>query len=132
MVVRLLDPSRNAMVDALTLLVNAGGAGSIQIRSGSQPATAGTAASGTLLATVPLAADAWGDAASGTAALLGTPRTATGAAAGTAGWFRVLSGGGATVFDGAIPGEMTLNSTTISVGVDFQITSLSVTMPSGN
>lgn len=134
MAIRLPDASRNAMADALTLLVNTGGAGSIQIRTGAQPA-AGGAATGTLLATVALAADAFGNAAAGTAALVDPPAV-TGVAAGDAGWFRVLSGAAATVYDGNVTatgggGDMQLSTVTISVGVSVDITAGSITVPAG-
>lgn len=132
MAIRLSAASRNAAVDAIAARPNAGGAGVIEIRSGAQPATADDAATGTLLATIPLAATAYGAAANGTAALAGTPRQATGLAAGTAGWFRVKSGGGATVFDGSVGtagADLLLNTTTVSVGVAVEVTALPIVMP---
>ena len=137
MTVRLLDATRNAGVDAMLALANAGGAGSIQIRSGTQPATAGTAASGALLVTIPLANPGFTAASAGTGVVASTPRTATGVANGTAGWFRVLSGGGATVFDGSVTatgggGDLTLATTTVSIGLEVNVTGGGLTIPSGN
>lgn len=137
MAIRLPTATRNAACDAIVDSADAGsGAGTIQIRSGTQPASANDVASGTLLATVTLADPAFGAASSGSASLAGTPRAATGVAAGTAGWFRLLDSTGATVLDGSVTatgggGDLTLNTTTISTGLAIEITSGSVTMPAG-
>lgn len=136
MAMRISTTARNAAADAIVDLIDAGAAaGTLKIYTGAQPATANTAASGTLLATVTLADPAFGSAASGTAN--GTdPAAVTGAAAGTAGWFRVADSNGNAVYDGAVTatgggGELELSTTTISVGVTVDITALSVTMPAG-
>lgn len=137
MAIRLPTGVRNAACDAVVDLLDAGtGAGTIEIRSGSQPASANDAATGTLLATVTLADPAFGAAASGAATMAGTPRTATGAAAGTAGWFRAKDSTGATVLDGSVTatgggGDLEVNTTAISVGVNVSITGGTVTMPAG-
>ncbi|GAA2990703.1 hypothetical protein GCM10017559_08450 [Streptosporangium longisporum] len=137
MATRLPTAARNAAADAVVDLADAGaGAATIEIRTGSQPASANDAASGTLLATFTLADPAFGAASTGVATLAGTPRTTTGVAAGTAGWFRLKDSTGATVLDGAVTatgggGQLELNTTTISVGVNVEITSGTVTMPAG-
>lgn len=134
MATRIATATRNALANAVATLVDAGpAAGTLKIYSGTQPATADTAASGTLLATVTLGDPSFGAASSGT--ITGAdPAAVTGAAAGTAGWFRVADSTGATVYDGAVTatgggGECQLSTTTISVGVSVDITSLTVTMP---
>ena len=137
MATRLPTAARNAACDAVVDLVDAGtGAGTVEVRTGSQPASADNAATGTLLATFTLADPAFGTASSGTAALAGAPRSTTGVADGTAGWFRMKDSTGATVMDGSVTvtgggGQLELNTTTISTGVNVQITSGSVTMPGG-
>lgn len=140
MAIRLPTGVRNAAADAVVDLLDAGsGAATMEIRTGSQPASANDAATGTLLATVTLADPAFGSAGSatpGVAALAGTPRTATGAAAGTAGWFRAKDSSGATVLDGSVTvtgggGDLEVNTTVISVGVNVSITGGTVTMPAG-
>lgn len=137
MALRITTAARNAAADAVVDLLDAGaGPATIEIRSGSQPASANDAATGTLLATFTLADPAFGAAASGAATLAGVPRTTTGAAAGTAGWFRAKDSSGNTVVDGAVTatgggGELQLNTTTISVGVNVEITSGTITMPAG-
>ena len=128
-VLRIPTATRNAVVDAVTALV--GSTGTLKIYSGSQPASANDAASGTLLATVTMGA--WGSASAGTAAGA-DPVSVNAAATGTAGWFRAASSGGTTVFDGDVTatgggGTMTLSSTSLVSGNPVDITSVTVTMP---
>lgn len=139
--VRLSTAVRNAMADAAVDLLDGGDAeGTIKLYTGSQPTTANDSATGTLLATFTLDATAFGDAASGVATLASTPLSATGAADGTAGYFRAASGGtggAGTVFDGTVTatsggGTLELNTTTISTGVNVEITSGTFTMPAGS
>ncbi|GGR51925.1 hypothetical protein [Streptomyces roseolus] len=135
MAVRLSASLANSLANAVDDAVNAGtGAGTIKIYTGSQPATADTAASGTLLATFTLSDPAFGAAASGTITLNGVPLTVAAAATGTAGWFRMESNGGATVtvLDGSVGTsgqQINLNTTSITSGVNVTITSGTITMP---
>ncbi|KOG70381.1 hypothetical protein ADK47_05595 [Streptomyces rimosus subsp. rimosus] len=101
------------------------------------PSSANTAVSRqTLPATFGLQDPAFGCASAGVATLAGTPITTTGAAAGTAAWFRCATSTPGTCFDGSVTatgdGDLQLNTTTISVGVNVQITSGTFTMPSGS
>jgi hypothetical protein len=133
MATRIATATRNAAADAVVDRLDVGGAGSVEVRSGSQPATADDTATGTLLATVTLPATAFGSA-SGGVATANAISAVTAAASGTAGWFRAKSGGGSTVLDGSITatgggGDMTLNNTSLTSGVSFQVTSWTVTMP---
>lgn len=135
-VLRLATTARNAAVNAVTGLIDAGaGAGTIDIRSGSQPADPQTAATGTLLATVTLSDPAAGSASAGSATIT-DPVSTTGLAAGTAGWFRIKDSTGAAVMDGDVTatgggGSLTLSTTTISVGVTVDIGALTYTQPMG-
>lgn len=135
MTVRLATASRNAACNAVVDLCDVGGAGTVEIRTGSQPASAEDAATGTLLATIPLAATAFGAASTGVATLAGVPLSDTSADAdGTAGWARVKSGGGATVMDLSVTatgggGDLTLATVSIVTGTTVRITSGTVTMP---
>lgn len=137
MTTRISTNARNAAADAVVDLLDAGaGAGYIEIRTGSQPATANTAATGTLLSTVTLDDPAFGSAASGTASAAGLPNTDTGDAAGTAGWFRAYDSNGNAVIDGSVTatgggGDMELSTTTISVGVTVSVTAWTITVPAG-
>jgi hypothetical protein len=75
--VQISDPARNAAVNAITALLDAGAAaGYIQIRTGAKPATVAAADAGTLLATLTLSKPAFGTAATGvgTAAAVGSQR----------------------------------------------------------
>lgn len=136
MATRIPTAVTNAVSNLVAALPDADvGAGSIQIRTGAQPASANNAATGTLLATVTLADPAFGAAVAGVATLDATPvLSTTGVAAGTAGWFRMLDNSGDTVLDGSVTatgggGELELNTTTISVGVTVQITAGTLTAP---
>lgn len=133
MATRIPAASRNAAVDAIAALANGG---TIEVRTGSQPATASDAATGTLLATFTLSATAYGAGASGVATLAGTPISTTWSASGTAGWYRVKGAGGSTVQDGAagVAGsgaELILSSTAATSGAPVDLTSHTLTMPAG-
>ncbi len=127
--------TQNAMCDAVAARVDAGsGPGVIEIRTGSKPASANDAATGSLLATITLDDPAFDGASDGTADLLGVPLSGTGVADGTAGWFRVKDSDGGAVFDGTAGTsgtDLILASATISTGVTVQITSGSITVPAG-
>lgn len=134
MTIHLANSARNASTDGVVDLLDAGpGAGTIDIRSGTQPATANDAATGSLLATVTLADPAFGASSTGTAT--GTdPAAVTASGTGTASWFRAKDSTGATVFDGSVSatgggGDMQLSSTSLSTGVQVDVTSLSYTTP---
>lgn len=124
----------NAVVD----LLDAGsGAGYIEIRTGSQPATVATAASGTLLGTLPLSDPAFGNATSAspavaTASAITSDTTAD--ATGTAGWFRAYDSDDNAVIDGSITGtggggDMELDSTSIVAGGTIAVESWTVSQP---
>jgi hypothetical protein len=130
---RIANLSRSAAADGVVDRLDAGGAGSVEIRTGTQPSTAEDTATGTLLATLTLPNPAFGAASSGVATANAITAVAA-SATGTAGWFRAKSGGGATVLDGSCTatgggGDMQLNSTSLTSGVNVQITSWTVTMP---
>lgn len=134
MALSLATSARTAMCDALVDLLDAGsGAGTMQIRTGTKPATPNTAATGTLLATVTLVDPAFGAASSGVATLA-DPGAVTAVADGTAGWFRALDSTGAAVFDGTVTatgggGDLTLATTTVTIGLSIDVTGGTVTMP---
>lgn len=136
MATRIPTGRRNAACDSVVDALDAGaGAGTVDIRTGSQPASANDAATGTLLATLTLADPAFGAASSGVATAA-TIAATTGLAAGDAGWFRAKDSSGNAVLDGSVTatgggGDMELNTVTISVGVDVEITAWTVTMPAG-
>lgn len=130
MTVRLHTDTRNAKVDAATARLNGG---SLRIYTGAQPAAATDAATGTLLATVTLPNPAFGASANGTATAT-DPASVNASASGTAGWFRAVTSGGATVFDGSVTatgagGDMTLSSTALTSDGAVDITSFTYTQP---
>lgn len=137
MVTRLMNVVRSAMADAAVDLIDAGsGPGTVQIRTGAQPATAGAAASGTLLGTLTLSDPAFGAAVNGVATAGAVTGDSSADATGTAGWFRVLDSSGATVMDGEISeagggGDMILDKAAIIAGGTISITSWTVTQPAG-
>lgn len=133
-VLRLATAARNAAADGVVDLIDAGaGAGTVKIYTGSQPASANDAETGTLLATITLADPAFGAAASGVASAT-DPASVNAVATGTAGWFRVEDSTGANVMDGDCTatgggGTMTLSTTSLVSGSPVDITSFTVTMP---
>lgn len=140
MAARLPNASQQASTDAVVDRIDLGtgtATGKLRLYSGTQPADADSAPVGTLLVEIDLANPAYGSAnSSGTAALAGTPRTGTGAAAGNAASFRVINRDGATVFDGAVTatgggGQLELDNINIAVGQTVNVTSLNYTQPAG-
>lgn len=133
MAVRLSASLANSLANSIASAVDAGPAGgTVKIYTGSQPATADTAESGTLLATFTLSATAFGAASGGVITLAGTPLTVAAAATGTAGWFRLEDSTGANVLDGSVGtsgNQINLNTTSITSGVNVTITSGTITMP---
>ena len=106
-------------------------ASTVEIRTGAQPASANTAASGYLLATIVLPATPWAAAAAGAVAKQGTwSVTATGT--GIAGYARIIGGTNAldvSVAEGG--GDWTIDVDDIVTGGTVTITSASITVPSG-
>jgi hypothetical protein len=123
----LSDAAANAAAAAVTALCNGG---TIQVRSGAQPANANAAASGTLLVTLTFAATAYGAPAAGvaTANAIGA---ANAVATGTAAWFRAFKSDGTTaVYDGSVgtsAADLNLSSTAITNGGNVAVSSLTYT-----
>lgn len=128
--------ARNAAGKAITDLIDAGGAaGTLQIRSGTRPASPATAATGTLLATVTLIRPAFGSWSAGSAAVA-DPAAVLAVATGTATWCRVLDSAATPVLDGDVTttgsgGDLQLSSTSLATGQSLDITGGSLTMPQG-
>lgn len=116
---------RNAQLDAITTYAGAGA--KLRIYNGTQPATGGAAT--TLLAEFTLGSP-FAPAASGATLSPTLPGATTGAAPGTATWFRIVKSDGTTqVIDGTVGtsgADLILNTTTISSGVNVSITSFSI------
>lgn len=133
MTLRLATAARSTMATALMNLIDAdAGAGTLKIYSGAQPADPNSTPAGTLLATVTL--DVTVGSESGGVLTFDDPAPVTGVAAGTAGCFLIEDASGDNVCDGTVTatgggGDLTLATTTISVGVTVDITSFSITVP---
>src|SRR4051794_36032414 len=91
---------RNAAVDAVTALINAGGAGTIKVYSGTIPTNPQTAIGAqVLLGTLTFSATSFAAGVAGVATANAITQDAAADATNTAAWARILSGGGATIFD---------------------------------
>jgi hypothetical protein len=130
MPIQLSVAARNARLDAIE--ATAGASAVLQIRSGTPPADCAAANTGTLLATLNLPSDWMAAAAAGAKALAGS-WTASAAATGTAGHFRIFNTG-ATVchIQGNITasgggGDMTLDNTSINSGQTVTVNTFTLT-----
>ena len=122
---------RNDLLDGIDSVFNAG---TVKIYSGAQPADADTAASGTLLATVDVDADAFNAASAGAKTKQGTWQEASAIATGTAGWFRLANGADSRRIDGDVTvtsggGVLELDSVSITSGQVVTITTFTLNMP---
>lgn len=127
-------PARNAAVDGVVDLLDAGGAGSLKIFTGTIPATPAAADTGTLLATLPLSATAFGAASSGTATAATITSDTSIDATGTAGYWRMYSGAGTCILQGSVGvsgADLNLDSLSFVAGGTVSITSFTVTCPAG-
>lgn len=134
MTLRVAVAARNAGLDAIFDRANAGaGPGTIKVYTGSQPSTADTAETGTLLVTFTLADPAFAAALDGVKDLDADPDlSAAAAATGTAGWARCEDSDGNNVFDGSVGTSSTdfiINSTSITTGQTVNLTLGSITDP---
>lgn len=126
MAVRLDTDLRNNLATEISTLFPAGS--TLEIRTGTQPASANTAASGTLLATITLPASPWAAASSGSIAKQGV-WSATAVATGTAGYARLI--GGTNAMDVAIGTDWTIDNASIISGGTVTVSTASITIPSG-
>jgi len=121
--------ARNAAIDAVETAIGTGP--TLEIRSGSAPATCATADSGTVLATLAPPSDWLAAASGGSKAISGTWQDLSADATGTAGHFRVKQGatchiqGSVTATGGG--GDMTLDNTSIAAGQQVTVTAFTLT-----
>lgn len=133
MAIKLSVTVRNARIGGVETSIGASAV--LKIRTGAPPTNIADADSGTVLTTISLPADWLGAAASGAVAKAGT-WAGTGAAAGTAGHFRVYATDGTTQhIQGTVTatgggGDMTLDNT--SIAVDQAVTISTFTLTDGN
>ena len=127
MTIRFNTAMRDAMVTALTDAISGY---TLSIYTGSQPAAANDAATGTKL--VDIMINGSNAPANGSATLdTSTPNTGTAVATGTAGWGRIVGGAGERI-DGTVGTsgtDFTINSTSITNGATVTLTAMTVTQP---
>jgi hypothetical protein len=133
--------SARAGLDAILAKLNVGGtAGTIQIFTGTMPASTETADSGTKLSTLTLSVTAFAasvDNSDGTAKATANAiaNDTNAAASGTAGYFRGKDSAGSVVIQGTVgtaSADMILNTTSIVSGATVSITSYTVQLPDGS
>lgn len=126
MTIRFNTAQRNMLADAIATAI---GGYTLSIYTGTQPATANDAATGTKL--VDITINGFNAAASGSATLnTSTPNTGVAVAAGTAGWGRITGATG--VIDGTVGtsgADFTINSTSVSNGATVTLTAMTITQP---
>jgi hypothetical protein len=128
MAMRINDAQRNRVADSFASSFDGG---TLAIYTGAQPATAATAASGTLLATITLPNPAFSAAAAGVASKTGT-WTDTVDVSGQAGWARFVSSAGDRRMDvdvGQGAGELSLDEDDLVAGGTVTVTTFTVTQP---
>lgn len=131
MAIQLSTSVRNARLDAIETAIST--APLLRIYSGAMPANCAAAATGTLLAEMPLPSDWMAAASSGSKAMSGTWQDASANAAGTAGYFRIYEATGTTChLQGTVTatgggGDLQLDNTSIASGQSVTITTFSLT-----
>lgn len=136
MATRISTEMRDAACNAIVDLLDAGTTPTLKVYTGTQPASAEDAATGTLLVTFSLdGTAAFGASSSGVATLDVVPAiSAVAGAAGTAGWFRAADSTDTNRIDGSVgqgSGDLSLDNTTIANGQTVNLVSWTVTMPAG-
>lgn len=117
----------NARLDAVETAT--GASAKLRIYTGSAPANCAAAASGILLVEMSLPADWMNAASAASKTKLGT-WSGTGAAAGTAGYFRIVDNAGTTAHVqgtcGQGTGDLSLDNTNIAVGQTVSVNSFTL------
>ena len=132
MALRLSTASRNAACDAIVDLLDVGGTGTIQIRTGAQPTNVSDAAQGTLLGTLTFSATAFGAAATGVATAAAITSDTSADNSGTAGHARNLNGGGTIHSDatcGQGSGDYNFDNNVVVAGGIIAVSSMTLTVP---
>jgi hypothetical protein len=133
MAIQCSDRVANAMLDAGETAT--GTSPTLEIRTGSKPATCATADSGTVLATMSLPSDWLTSASSRQKLINGTWQDLAADAAGTAGHYRIKGTGGVVDWQGSVTatgggGDMTLDNPVLAVGQQVTITAFTINGPS--
>jgi hypothetical protein len=119
---------KNGRLQAIESVI--GESPTIEIRTGPEPATPASSATGTLLASIALPANWMNDALNGEKTKLGEWSTNSAAATGNAGHFRFVTGGVCDI-TGTISlesgsGDMKVDSLLLEQGQQFRITTFTV------
>lgn len=124
MTIKIDVDTRNDAATAVAASMDTGtGAGKLAVYTGSQPATAATAASGTKLLEFTCNDPMFGASAGAVTLDVSPALAATGLADGTAGWGRFVSQSGGRRIDGAVGSEITLSDVTVEIGQSYTVTS---------
>ena len=130
---RLTNAAASAAADAVVDRIDAGGAGTIKIYTGTIPTDADTAVGAqTLLATLTFSATAFGAASNGVATAAAITSDTSADATGTAAWARIASGAGTTQMDvtvGTSGDDINFNTVSFVSGATVAITALTYTQP---
>ncbi len=132
MAYRIANNVRSAACDAIVDLIDVGGAGTIQIRTGAQPTNVADAAGGTLLGTCTFSTTAFGAATTGVATAAAITSDTSADASGTAAHFRLLNGSATIHSDGTCgqgTGDLSFDNSVIVAGGVIAITAGTVTVP---
>lgn len=133
MAFRLSTAARNAACNGIVDLIDAGAsAGTIAIRTGSQPTNVGDADTGTLLGTLTFSDPAFGNASTGTATASAITSDSNADNSGTAGHFRIKDSDGNIIADGTCgvgTGDLQFDNATIVAGGTIAISSFTCTVP---
>lgn len=125
----------NAAADAeAAAFANLLDGGTLEIRSGAQPATVDTADAGTLLAVATFGSPSEASITNGVITFAAITADASANASGTAAHFRAKSSGGGAIWDGSVGtsgATLNLNSVAISAGAEVAITGLTYTVNKG-
>lgn len=127
MAIRFNTATRNLLADALG---SGMASATLSIYTGSQPATANDAASGTKL--VDITINAFNAASTGKATLdTSSPNVGTAVATGTAGWGRIVfsTSNGIDGTVGTSGTDFTINSTSITSGATVTLTAMTIVQP---
>lgn len=135
MTIQFAQSTAHAMLDAIE--TDIGASPVLYLRSGAQPSTCAGADSGTLIATVNMAADAFANAASWAKAISAAISDLSADNSGTLGHWRIKTSGAVTKLQGSITatgggGDMTVDNTNVTATQEIDVTSFAINFPSAN
>lgn len=130
---KISDLARNAMVNAIVALIDAGSPpGHLYIRTGSAPTNTTDSDAGTILATLTLSSTSFAAAASGTATANAITSDTNIANTGAAAHFRIKNAAGVTIIQGTVgtsASDINFDSVSFIAGGTAAISSLTLTQP---